>query len=80
MLQCSIAGCKESLSEIFATRRQRAAWIVLNANDWPQMREGIDRTAFGEGFKTSVDKLTLCPAHRREVFLEVLEIKKLQTH
>jgi hypothetical protein len=66
MLNCSISGCRNCYSEILGIRTLRERWFVGKAEDWPQLAI------------PGVDKIVLCPDHRREVFNEVLEMRKLQ--
>lgn len=87
MLKCDVKGCKNVLSEILSTRRQREAWFIAKAGNWPQMREGIaldeptgEERPIGKLETTGVgiDKITLCPEHRREVYQLILEMRKQQ--
>jgi hypothetical protein len=66
MLNCSISGCKNCFSEILGLPRLRERWFVGTAEDWPQLAE------------PGVPKIVLCPDHRREVFNEILAMRKSQ--
>lgn len=70
MLNCTIKGCRNSYSEILGLKSIRDRWFVGTADEWPQLR-GI-HGEFG------ADKIVLCPTHRKEVFNEILEMRKSQ--
>ena len=72
MLNCSISGCKNCYSEILGLRSLRDRWFVATADDWPQMRVSEP------GEIGAVAKIILCPDHRREVFEEILAMRKNQ--
>jgi hypothetical protein len=66
MLNCIIKGCRESFSEILGEPEIRDRWFVGSADDWPQIAA------------SGTTEIVLCPYHRRETFLAVLEIRKMQ--
>jgi hypothetical protein len=66
LLNCTIQGCKESYSEILGIRAIRDKWFVGTAEVWPQIAVA------------GVDKIVLCPKHRKEIFNEILEMRKTQ--
>lgn len=66
MLSCSIRNCRESHSEILGDPRVTKLWFVGDSKVWPQL------------IGTQCEKIILCPRHRKEVFNEVLEIRKMQ--
>jgi hypothetical protein len=80
MLNCSISSCRESYSEILGLPRIREKWFVATADEWPQLARlaKSDDLPCEIANASGVEKIVLCPKHRKEVFNEILEMRKLQ--
>ena len=62
MLNCDIKGCKESASELLQPEYAKR-FLTVTAEQWPN----LDWWAMG-----GVDKITLCPQHRKVVHDQVV--------
>jgi hypothetical protein len=93
MKNCDIKGCQEFISETLSTESERNRWVEIRACRCGAYNLNEPRpcicSALGESIPTSywpnldwwalggVEKVTLCPTHRAEVFDEILRQRAL---
>lgn len=95
MKRCDIKGCKESISEFFSSSRSLAKWIEIRACQCGAYKEDKTCTCMlpdlNPAVPTSywpnldwfamggVEKVTLCPTHKKEVFDEIVHQRNLDS-